>query len=130
MVKLKVICLNPAVMSKSVFKFSAEVALYREEVLFMGEMQLKLLKQVEKDGSIRTAALNLRMSYQYAWHMLERINRCAPVPVVVRHKGGKDGGGCRITPFGIKLMRLFEKQVMEVRVLLSESERELDGCFF
>lgn len=112
------------------FTLSAEVSLFREGTLFLGSAQLRLLKQVEKDGSIRTAALNLRMSYQHAWHMLERVNRLSPVPVVVRQKGGKDGGGCRITPFGLKLMRLFENRMVEVSTLLSQSETEFDRCFF
>jgi molybdate transport system regulatory protein len=117
-------------MNHAAFQLTADVSLFREGELFLGGTQLKLLKQVEKDGSIRTAALNLKMSYQYAWHMLERINRLSPVPVVVRQKGGKDGGGCRITPFGLKLMRAFEKRVTDVCELLSDSDTELERCFF
>jgi molybdate transport system regulatory protein len=117
-------------MNASVFQLVADVSLFREGELFIGKSQLRLLKQVEKDGSIRTAAMNLKMSYQYAWHMLERINRLSPVPVVVRQKGGKDGGGCRITPFGIKLMHAFEKQLGDVCRLLSESDKVVERCFF
>lgn len=117
-------------MKHPVFQLTADVFLFREGELFLGGTQLKLLRQVEKDGSIRTAAINLRMSYQYAWHMLERVNRLSPVPVVVRQKGGKDGGGCRITPFGLKLMAAFEKRIENVCTLLSESDKEFERCFF
>ena len=117
-------------MKPSVFQLTADVSLFREGELFMSGTQLRLLKQVEKDGSIRTAAMNLKMSYQYAWHMLERINRLSPVPVVVRQKGGKDGGGCRITPFGLNLMQAFEKRVNDVCALLSDSDRDFERCFF
>jgi len=117
-------------MSSSVFKLTADVSLFREGELFLGGSQLRLLKQVERDGSIRTAALNLKMSYQYAWHILERINRLSPVPVVVRQKGGKDGGGCRITPFGLKLMLAFEKRTEDVCALLSDSAKDFERCFF
>jgi molybdate transport system regulatory protein len=117
-------------MNHQVFRLEANLSLYREGELFLGAMQIRLLKQVEMDGSIRTAAMNLKMSYQHAWHVLDRVNRLSPVPVVVRQKGGKDGGGCRISPFGLRLMKAYQQRVVDVCRLLAETDNELERCFF
>lgn len=117
-------------MSRSVFSMVAALSLYREGELFIGAQQIRLLKQVIIDGSILTAAKNLKMSYQNAWHILDRVNRLSPVPVVVRHKGGKDGGGCIITPYGMKLLEAYLKKVREVNCFLEQDNSDLERCFF
>jgi molybdate transport system regulatory protein len=117
-------------MSHRVFTIEANVSLQREGELFIGSQQMRLLNQVLKDGSIHAAAKNLKMSYQHAWHLLDRVNRLSPVPIVVRQKGGKDGGGCSISPYGKKLMEAFEKRELEVVLFLDACNSELERCFF
>ena len=109
---------------------AAELTFYREDELFLGNTQIRLLKQVAKDGSINSAAKNLKMSYQHAWHLLDRLNLLSPVPIVIRQKGGKDGGGCRISPYGMKLIRTYEKKVADIIRFLEQSNSELESCFF
>jgi len=109
---------------------SADLSFYREGELFLGITQIRLLKQVAIDGSINCAAKNLKMSYQHAWHLLDRLNLLSPVPIVIRQKGGKDGGGCRISPYGMKLIRTYEKKVEEIIGFLDKSNSELESCFF
>jgi len=117
-------------MIQQVFNMSADLSFYREDELFLGITQIKLLKQVAKDGSINCAAKNLKMSYQHAWHLLDRLNVLSPVPIVIRQKGGKDGGGCRISPYGMKLIRTYEKKVADIIRFLEQSNSELESCFF
>jgi len=117
-------------MSRQVFSVEANLALYREGELFLGSQQIRLLCQVLKDGSIHAAAKNLRMSYQHAWHLLDKVNRLSPVPIIVRQKGGKDGGGCSISPYGRKLMDAFIKRETEVVRFLDECNSDLECCFF
>ena len=117
-------------MIPQVFNMAAELAFYRESELFLGSMQIRLLKQVVIDGSINAAAKNLKMSYQHAWHILDKLNLLSPVPIVIRHKGGRDGGGCRISPYGMKLIRTYEKKVAEIIQVLVQSNWELESCFF
>jgi molybdate transport system regulatory protein len=117
-------------MSRSVFSMVVGLSLYREGELFIGAPQIRLLKQVMADGSILAAAKNLKMSYQHAWHLLDKVNRLSPVPVVVRQKGGKDGGGCSISPYGVKLMEAYLKREMDVTRFLEQSNSDLERCFF
>lgn len=106
------------------------LTLHREGELFLGSQQMRLLNQVMTDGSIHAAAKNLRMSYQHAWHLLDRVNRLSPVPIVVRQKGGKDGGGCVISPYGKRLMDAFRKRELEVIQYLDACNSDLERCFF
>ena len=117
-------------MIHQVFNMVAELTFYREDELFLGNTQIRLLKQVVKDGSINSATKNLKMSYQHAWHLLDRLNLLSPVPIVIRQKGGKDGGGCRISPYGMKLIRTYEKKVADIIRFLEQSNSELESCFF
>jgi molybdate transport system regulatory protein len=117
-------------MSHRVFTMETNFSVYREGELFLGSQQIRLLKQVLVDGSIHAAAKNLQMSYQHAWHMLDKVNRLSPVPIVVRQKGGKDGGGCSISPFGRKLMDAYLKRETEVFQFLESCNSDLERCFF
>jgi len=112
------------------FNMAAELTFYREDELFLGSTQIRLMKQVLVDGSIHAAAKNLKMSYQHAWHILEKMNQLSPIPVVIRQKGGKDGGGCKISPYGMKLIRTYEKKVSDLVQFLALSNSELESCFF
>jgi len=117
-------------MGHRVFTLEANFSVFREGELFLGNQQIRLLNQVLLDGSIHAAAKNLHMSYQHAWHLMDRVNRLSPVPIVVRQKGGKDGGGCTISPFGRKLMDAFVKRESEVFNFLESCNSDLERCFF
>ncbi len=117
-------------MSHTVFTMNVNLALHREGELFIGSQQMRLLKQILMDGSIHAAALNLRMSYHHAWHLMDRVNRLSPVPIVVRQKGGKNGGGCSISPYGKKLMEAFQTRELEVERFLNACNSDLERCFF
>jgi len=110
-------------MSHNVFTLEVNFSIHREGELFIGSQQIRLLNQVLLDGSIHAAAKNLRMSYQHAWHL-------SPVPIVVRQKGGKDGGGCSISPYGKKLMEAYQKRELEVVRFLDACNSDLERCFF
>lgn len=112
------------------FNMSADLSFYREGELFLAKIQVILLKQVATDGSINAAAKNLKMSYQHAWHLLDKLNQLSPIPIIIRQKGGKDGGGCRVSPYGMKLIRMYEKKVAEIISFLDQSNSELESCFF
>ena len=116
-------------MNHHVFNMAAELAFYRNDELFIGSSQVRIMKQVMIDGSIHLASKNLKVSYQYAWHILDKLNKLSPVPVVLRQKGGRDGGGCTISPYGKNLIRVYENKLNEITDLLAQDNSDLDGCF-
>jgi len=117
-------------MNHPVFNMTADLSFYREGGLFIGYAQIRLLNQVLIDGSIHAASKNLKMSYQHAWHLLDKLNRLSPIPVIIRQKGGKDGGGCSISAYGKKLIRTYEKKVLDIIEFLDQSNNESGNCFF
>jgi molybdate transport system regulatory protein len=117
-------------MDSSTFSLDAIVTIYRDNEVFVGQSQYRLLKQILADGSINAAAKNLKMSYQHAWHLIDKINRLSPIPMVIRQKGGKDGGGCSISPYGMKVLETYAMREIEIIKLLEQTNSELESCFF
>lgn len=114
----------------SAFHYNAKLTLYREDEVFVSDVHIKLLKQVIKDGSINVAAKNLKMSYQHAWHILDKVNKLSPIPVIIRQKGGRDGGGCNLSPFGFKLIAYYETKEKELTDYLEQMNQDIESCFF
>ena len=114
----------------SSFYLDGTLTICRDAEVFLGTAQIRLLKQVLKDGSILAAAKNLKMSYQHAWHMLDKVNQLSPLPVLIRQKGGRDGGGCIVSSYGLKLIRTFEAKELALKEFLASSNADFDSCFF
>jgi molybdate transport system regulatory protein len=117
-------------MSESTFNMTADLSIYKDGELFLGVNQVKLLKQVIKDGSIHAAAKNLKMSYQHAWHLLDKLNNLSPLPVLIRQKGGRDGGGCIVSNYGLKLITTFDSKQLALQDFLKDNNADFDSCFF
>ena len=112
------------------FYLDGKLNICREGEIFLGNTQVRLLKQVAQDGSILAAAKNLKMSYQHAWHQLDKVNQLSPLPVLIRQKGGRDGGGCIVSSYGMKLIKAFEANETALKEFLASSNGEFESCFF
>lgn len=114
----------------SAFHHKAKLTLFRDEEVFITDLHIKLLKQVEMDGSINIAAKSLKMSYQHVWHLLDKMNKLSPVPLIIRQKGGRDGGGCFLSPFGKKVINYFDEMEKKLADSLEKMNEDIDSCFF
>jgi len=115
---------------KSQFSIDGDLWIMKGEEIFIGPRQTILLKQVFKDGSLNAASHNLKISYQNAWNILNKMNHISPLPLIVSHKGGSDGGGCHPTNFGIEVMQLLDKKEEELDKFLRELNKNFDLCSF
>ena len=75
----------------------------------LGPGKIDLLEAIAEAGSITAAARSLGMSYRRAWLLVDTMNRCFRAPVVDAAKGGKRGGGTRLTPAGIEAVRRYRR---------------------
>lgn len=85
------------------------------EDIAMGPGKVDLLALVAATGSIREAAERMHMSYMRAWTLIKTMNACFKEPLVEAVRGGKAGGGARLTETGCKALALYQQ--MKARCL-------------
>lgn len=73
----------------------------------LGPGKIALLEAIKSTGSISDAARALGMSYRRAWMLINSLKQGFSEAVTVSSTGGKGGGGVRITPFGMSLVKQF-----------------------
>jgi molybdate transport repressor ModE-like protein len=77
-------------------------------IKFFGEGPLRLLRSVEKTGSLRAAAMEMEMAYSKASKLLKQAEANLGFALTTRSTGGKDGGGSVLTPEGKRWLRQYE----------------------
>ena len=75
---------------------------------FFGEGPCRLLRCVEKTGSLRAAAKEMEMAYSKASKILKHAESVLGYPLTMRTAGGKDGGGSVLTPEGTRWLQRYE----------------------
>ena len=90
----------------------------------LGPGKVDLLESIDKMGSISEAARQNNISYRRAWDMVNTMNQCFRKPLVESMKGGKGGGGAKLTSLGKKVKAIYRK--MEVKASLS-TKKEWDS---
>ena len=91
----------------------------------IGPGKIALLEHIGSSGSLSQAARELRMSYRRAWQLLESVNSSFREPVVLTAKGGRGGGGARLTPFGERLIRAYRDFDAELQKRAARSFRSI-----
>jgi molybdate transport system regulatory protein len=66
----------------------------------MGPGKADLLDAIDTEGSITRAARRMGMSYRRAWLLVEVMNDSFRSPLVETSRGGRRGGGARLTRLG------------------------------
>ena len=77
-------------------------------IKFFGEGPCRLLRAVEKTGSLRAAAMEMERAYSKANKLLKQAEQALGYPLTARSTGGRDGGGSTLTPEGRKLLEQYE----------------------
>lgn len=77
-------------------------------IKFFGEGPCRLLRCVEKTGSLRAAAMEMEMAYSKASKILKQAEANLGFSLTTRSAGGKDGGGSVLTPEGRRWLQQYE----------------------
>ena len=77
-------------------------------IKFFGEGPCRLLRCVERTGSLRAAAMEMEMAYSKASKILKHAESVLGYPLTMRSAGGKDGGGSILTPEGKRWLAQYE----------------------
>jgi molybdate transport system regulatory protein len=75
----------------------------------IGPGKADLLEGIRETGSIAAAGRRMGMSYKRAWYLVETMNRCFTRPLVVASKGGRAGGGARLTQLGQEVLERYRR---------------------
>lgn len=75
---------------------------------FFGEGPYRLLRMVEKTGSLHSAAQEMDMAYTKAMKLLKNAERNLGFALTMRAIGGKNGGGSRLTAEGQAWLERYE----------------------
>ena len=75
---------------------------------FFGEGPCRLLRCVEKTGSLRAAAMEMEMAYSKASRILKQAESALGYSLTMRSAGGRDGGGSILTLEGKRWLTQYE----------------------
>ena len=67
------------------------------------------------------------MSYRRAWLLVDALNHMFKEPVIESQRGGKQGGGAGLTPFGEELLARFRGMEARMRETLQADLDWLDA---
>ncbi len=93
-----------------------------------GDGRFKLLKEVRDRGSIVKAAETLGRGYRKAWEDIRRAEKGFGREIVIKSRGGSEGGSTRLTGFGLRLIDAWEEYRKDIFSSLEDSfSRNIKG---
>jgi len=108
-------------------RIRSKVWLEQKGELCFGAGRARILRAVKETGSLNKAAQELGMSYRHAWSSIRATEERLGRPLLIRQKGGRHGGGAKLTGFAGKLLLRYETLEKDVRTFVNERFREIFG---
>ncbi|HSO18187.1 MAG TPA: LysR family transcriptional regulator [Desulfosarcina sp.] len=76
----------------------------RQGRIIFGLGRMRILRAIERCGSLNAAAKELKMSYRAVWGKIKVTEEALGKPLLVKNQGGSAGGGSTLTPYAHTLM--------------------------
>jgi len=92
----------------------SKVWLEKNGKLIFGSGKSLILTAILETGSINKAAKKMDMSYRHAWSYIVSAEKKIGKPLLIKIKGGKNGGGAILTDYAKDLLRRYEKLEQKV----------------
>ena len=112
-------------MEKPNFKLDGRIWIKTGDEKVLGRGRVELLERIRDSGSIRQAALQMKMSYKQAWDMVNHLNTHFASPLVISHRGGKGGGKAALTEEGIRVIKCFHQLQQKFQEFLDKNELDI-----
>jgi len=113
-------------MSDPIFKLNGRVWIQNGDEKILGHGRVELLERIQASGSIRQAALQMKMSYKQAWDLVNHMNEYFGQPLVISHRGGKGGGNAVVTEHGLKIISRFHELQQKLQDFLTANSQYLE----
>lgn len=104
-------------MSLTMIEVECYISIKKDGVCFLDPVKTGLLTEIIKSGSLSGAAKQMKISYQHAWTMINEMNSSAPEQMIIKQRGGTQGGGAATTIYGEKILqeyRIIQAQVKKI----------------
>jgi molybdate transport system regulatory protein len=75
----------------------------------LGPGKMELLALLVETESLSESARRMNMSYMRAWKLVKTMEKCFREPVVMAERGGKSGGGMKVTETGRRALALYQE---------------------
>lgn len=102
------------------------ISIKKDGKSFLNIVKIELLHEIKLTGSLRSAAKKLNISYQHAWTMIDEMNQIAPNQLVIKKRGGVNGGGAQITDYGEKIISEYRIIEIQVKKLIKQVNVEIN----
>ncbi|MFC1807460.1 winged helix-turn-helix domain-containing protein [Candidatus Omnitrophota bacterium] len=106
-------------------RIKSKVWIEKDNKLVFGEGKSEIFKLIDRHKSINKAAKEMGISYRHTWSYITEIEKRMGVKLIERIKGGKGGGGSRLTDHALKLMERFDRLKRDVDVYTDKRAREI-----
>jgi molybdate transport system regulatory protein len=100
-----------------------KLLLIHENSAIMSKGKYQLLKEVEKEGSLNSAAKSLGLSYKKAFSYIKSIEVTLNEPVLIR----TPGKSAVLSPKGIELIEMYDFFYKEISVFIKEKLNEYEN---
>ncbi len=102
------------------YKLKTKIWLEKNGEKVFGDGPLDILKRVERTGSLRQAAAEIKMSYSQAWHLIKMLEANLGFPILEMQAGGAGGGHSNLTTEAIALTAAYSAFRKEAREALAD----------
>lgn len=93
--------------------YHLSLLLFTEEKCF-GPGPMRLLRGVERTGSLQKSAEEMGMAYSKAWKMMKEMEKHLGFSLLLRYPGGKHGGGSVLTEKGRYFLEKYETMLQKI----------------
>ncbi|MEN9443735.1 MAG: hypothetical protein RIS47_625 [Bacteroidota bacterium] len=107
-------------------KIECKIAVQKDGENFLSPAKIALLREIAESGSLRSAAKSLKISYQHAWNLIDEMNKLSTAPIVIKHRGGSNGGGAEISESGKRLIWEYQQIESEIQRLVQKLNVEIN----
>lgn len=101
-------------------RLKIQARLMLDEEIAFGPGKADLLDAIAATGSISAAGKQLGMSYRRTWLLVDAMNRCFQNPLVETATGGVQGGGARLTNYGVDVLKRYRQLQTEIQKLSTQ----------
>lgn len=98
----------------------------REGRIIFGLGRMRILRAIDRCGSLNAAAKDLKMSYRAVWGKIKVTEDALGKPLLVKNQGGSAGGGSTLTPYAYTLM---ERYLELSRIIDSQADDLFESGF-